>query len=30
MITKSLFLQKGIYHYEYMDDWAKINDTSLS
>ena len=24
-----LFLQKGVYHYEYMDDWAKINETSL-
>ena len=21
-------LQKGIYHYEYMDDWEKFNKTS--
>ena len=24
-----LFLQKGIYLYEYMDDWEKFNETSL-
>ena len=25
----SLFLQKGVYPYEYMDDWEKFNETSL-
>ena len=25
-----LFLQKGIYPHEYMDDWEKSNETSLS
>ena len=24
-----LLLQKGVYPYEYMDDWAKFNETSL-
>ena len=24
-----LLLQKGIYPYEYMDDWEKSNETSL-
>ena len=24
-----LLLWKGVYHYEYMDDWEKINETSL-
>ena len=24
-----LFLQKGVYPYEYMDDWQKFNETSL-
>ena len=24
-----LLLQKGVYHYEYMDDWEKFNKTSL-
>ena len=23
-------LQKGVYLYEYMDDWEKSNETSLS
>ena len=22
-------LQKGLYPYEYMDDWEKFNETSL-
>ena len=25
----TLFLQKGFYTYEYMDDWEKFNETSL-
>ena len=25
-----LLLQKGVYPYEYMDDWEKFNETSLS
>ena len=25
-----LLLQKGAYPYEYMDDWEKFNETSLS
>ena len=25
-----LLLQKGVYPYEYMDDWEKFNKTSLS
>ena len=25
-----LSLQKGVYPYEYMDDWEKLNETSLS
>ena len=24
-----LFLQKGVYPYEYMDNWEKFNETSL-
>ena len=24
-----LFLEKGVYFYEYMDDWEKFNETSL-
>ena len=24
-----LFLRKGVYRYEYMDDWEKFNETSL-
>ena len=24
-----LFLQKGVYPYEYIDDWKKFNQTSL-
>ena len=24
-----LLLQKGVYFYEYMDDWEKFNETSL-
>ena len=24
-----LLLQKGVYPYEYMDDWEKFNETSL-
>ena len=24
-----LLLRKGIYPYEYMDDWEKFNETSL-
>ena len=24
-----LLLQKGVYPHEYMDDWKKINKTSL-
>ena len=24
-----LLLQKGVYSYEYMDDWEKINEISL-
>ena len=25
-----LLLQKGAYPYEYMDDWEKFNETSLT
>ena len=25
----TLFLRKGVYPYEYMDDWEKFNETSL-
>ena len=25
-----LLLQKGVYPYEYMDDWEKFNETSLA
>ena len=25
----SLLLQKGVYPYEYMDNWEKFNETSL-
>ena len=25
----TLLLRKGVYPYEYMDDWKKFNDTSL-
>ena len=24
-----MLLQKGVYPYEYMDDWKKFNETSL-
>ena len=24
-----LFLQKGVYPYEYMDNWEKFNETLL-
>ena len=24
-----LLLQKGVYHYEYMNDWEKISETAL-
>ena len=24
-----LLLQKGVYPYEYMDDWEKFNETTL-
>ena len=24
-----LLLRKGVYPYEYMDDWEKFNETSL-
>ena len=24
-----LLLKKGVYHYEYMDDWEKFNETTL-
>ena len=24
-----LFLPKGVYAYEYMDDWEKLSETSL-
>ena len=24
-----LLLRKGVYPYEYMDDWKKLNETSL-
>ena len=27
--TFILFLQKGVYPYEYMDDWEKLNETSV-
>ena len=26
----TLLLRKGIYPYEYMDDWERFNETSLS
>ena len=29
MITIILLLRKGVYLYEYMDDWEKFNGTSL-
>ena len=22
-------MQKGVYHFEYVDDWRKFNETSL-
>ena len=25
----TLLLQKRVYHYEYMDDWEKLNEISL-
>ena len=25
----TLLLRKGVYPYEYMDDWEKFNETSL-
>ena len=25
----NLLLQKGVHPYEYMNDWVKINETSL-
>ena len=25
-----MFLRKGVYPYEYMDDWEKFNETILS
>ena len=25
----TLLLQRGVYPYEYMDDWEKFNETSL-
>ena len=25
-----LLLRKGVYPYEYMDDWEKFNETTLS
>ena len=25
-----LLLRKGVYSYEYMDDWKKFSETSLS
>ena len=25
-----LLLRKGVYHYEYMEDWEKFNETILS
>ena len=25
----TLLLQKGVYRYEYMGDWGKLNETSL-
>ena len=24
-----LLLRKGVYHYEYMDDWENFNETTL-
>ena len=30
MITISVLLRKGVYPCEYMDDWEKFNETSLS
>ena len=27
--TFILFLQKGVYPYEYMDDWEKLNEISV-
>ena len=24
-----LLLRKGIYHYEYLDDWERFDETSL-
>ena len=29
MITISLLLQKGVYPYEYRDNWEKFSETSL-
>ena len=30
-VIKSIFLlRKGVYSYEYMDDWKKFNETSLT
>ena len=29
MITRSLLLQKVVYLYEDMNDWEKLNETSL-
>ena len=25
-----LLVRKGVYPYDYMDDWAKFNETSLT
>ena len=27
--NKSILLWKGVYPYEYMDDWEQFNETSL-